>query len=252
MDYTLKKSLGQHFLHDENMCKKIVAQVDRTSGMQLLEVGPGGGALTKYLVAWPDIHYRAIEVDEEKVRYLHKTYPVLQDKIILKDILKADIPFEGTFSIIGNFPYNISSPIMFKVLEWEPHVHEVIGMFQKEVAQRIAAGPGSKTYGILSVLTQAFFDVDYLFDVPPGCFTPPPKVMSGVARFRNTHNPHGITDKKKFINLVKAAFNQRRKTLRNGLRGTLPPDALQDPIMDKRAEQLSVADFVQLHKQYQS
>jgi 16S rRNA (adenine1518-N6/adenine1519-N6)-dimethyltransferase len=251
MDYTLKKSLGQHFLHDENMCKKIVSQLEHTPGMQLLEVGPGGGALTKYLIALQDVVYKAIEVDEEKVQYLHKTYPMLQDKIILKDILKADAPFEGKFSLIGNFPYNISSPIMFKVLDWEPQVHEVIGMFQKEVAQRIAAGPGSKTYGILSVLTQAFFEVTYLFDVPPGCFTPPPKVMSGVARFKNLHNPHGITEKKKFINLVKAAFNQRRKTLRNGLRGTLPPEALQDPIMDKRAEQLSVADFVQLHKQYQ-
>lgn len=251
MDYTLKKSLGQHFLHDENMCKKIVTLLDYTPGMQLVEVGPGGGALTKYLLELPDITYKAIEIDEEKVRYLHKTYPVLQDKIILKDVLKADVPFEGTFSLIGNFPYNISSPIMFKVLEWEPQVHEVIGMFQKEVAQRIAAGPGSKTYGILSVLTQAFFEVEYLLDVPPGCFTPPPKVMSGVARFKNIHNPHGIENKKKFINLVKAAFNQRRKTLRNGLRGTLPPDALQDPIMDKRAEQLSVADFVRLHKEYQ-
>lgn len=219
--------------------------------MQLLEIGPGGGALTKYLIEWDDVVYKAIEVDEEKVQYLQKTYPVLKDKIILQDILKADAPFESTFSVIGNFPYNISSPIMFKVLDWEPQVKEVIGMFQKEVAQRIASGPGSKLYGILSVLTQAFFKVEYLFDVNQNCFTPPPKVVSGVVRFTNLGNPFEITEKRKFFNLVKAGFNQRRKTLRNALRGTLPPEALTDPLMDKRAEQLSVADFVGLHKKYQ-
>jgi len=251
MQYTLKKSLGQHFLHDEQMCAKIVLQITHTPGMQLLEVGPGGGALTKYLLEWADIHYKAVEIDREKVDYLHKTYPVLQGRIIEQDILKADVPFEGIFSIVGNFPYNISSPILFKVLEWEPQVDEVIGMFQKEVAQRIASGPGSKVYGILSVLMQAFYKAEYLFDVHENCFTPPPSVKSGVMRFTNLHNPFEIKDKKKFIQLVKAAFNQRRKTLRNALRGTLPPEALADKIMDKRAEQLSVADFVALHKQYQ-
>lgn len=249
--YTLKKSLGQHFLHDENMCKKIVSELGQKEEMQLLEIGPGGGALTKYLAAWADVTYKAIEVDAEKVAYLEKTYPSLQGKIVLQDILKADVPFEGAFSVIGNFPYNISSPILFKILEWEPQVEEVIGMFQKEVALRVAAGPGSKTYGILSVLVQAFFEVQYLFDVHENCFTPPPKVKSGVIRLRNINNPYGIDNKRKFINLVKAAFNQRRKTLRNALRGTLLPEALTDPIMDKRAEQLSVADFVALHKQYQ-
>ena len=251
MQYTLKKSLGQHFLHDENMCKKIVSEVTHEPGMQLLEVGPGGGAISKYLIELNDVHYKAIEVDEEKVLYLEKTYPAMKGKIVLQDILKADVPFEGQFSVVGNFPYNISSPILFKVLEWEPQVKEVVGMFQKEVAQRIAAGPGSKVYGILSVLMQAFFKVEYLIDVNENCFTPPPKVKSGVLRFTNTGNPFGIEHKRKFINLVKAGFNQRRKTLRNALRGTLPPEALTDPIMDKRAEQLSVADFVALHKQYQ-
>lgn len=246
--YTLKKSLGQHFLHDENMCMKIVDQVTRTPGMRLLEVGPGGGAITKYLLQWPDVSYMAIEVDAEKVTYLQKTYPAIQGKIELQDILKANAPFTEPFSIIGNFPYNISSPILFKVLEWEPNVNEVIGMFQKEVAQRVASGPGSKVYGILSVLMQAFFKVDYLFDVHQKCFTPPPKVMSGVLRFTNLHNPHGITDMRKFIMIVKAAFNQRRKTLRNALKGVMPPDILADPIMDKRAEQLSVTDFVDLYK----
>lgn len=252
MQYTLKKSLGQHFLTDENMCRKIVEQVTRKPDMHLVEVGPGGGAITKYLLEWPDIDYKAIEVDDEKVQYLNKTYPPIQGKIVLQDILKADCPFPGHFSVIGNFPYNISSPILFKVLEWEEQVDEVIGMFQKEVAQRVASGPGSKVYGILSVLMQAFFKVDYLFDVHENCFNPPPKVKSGVLRFTNLHNPHGITNKKKFIALVKAGFNQRRKTLRNALKGTLPPEALIGPLMDKRAEQLSISDFVALHKQYQS
>jgi 16S rRNA (adenine1518-N6/adenine1519-N6)-dimethyltransferase len=249
-DYTLKKSLGQHFLHDENMCIKIVKQVSHTPGMNLLEVGPGGGALTGHLLEWEDINYKAIEIDQEKVTYLNKTYPQIKGKIIMQDILQADMPFDNDFAVVGNFPYNISSPILFKVLEWEPHVTEVIGMFQKEVAQRVASGPGSKVYGILSVLMQAFYKIEYLFDVDMKCFTPPPKVMSGVLRFTSLHNPHGINDKRKFIILVKAAFNQRRKTLRNALKSTLPAEALTDALMDKRAEQLSVADFVGLYQRY--
>ncbi len=249
--YTLKKSLGQHFLHDENMCKKIVGFVTRTEGMQLLEVGPGGGAITKYLLDWEGVQYKAIEVDGEKVEYLNKTYTAINGKIILNDILKADVPFEGQFSVIGNFPYNISSPILFKVLEWEPQVDEVIGMFQKEVALRVACGPGSKVYGILSVLMQAFFKVEYLVDVHENCFTPPPKVKSGVLRFINQRNPYGIDNKRRFIVIVKAAFNQRRKTLRNALKGTIPAERMvNDPVFEKRAEQLSVADFVTLYKNY--
>ena len=219
--------------------------------MQLVEIGPGGGAITKYLIELPDVLYRAIEVDEEKVQYLHKTYPVLKDRIILQDVLKADLPFEGNFSVIGNFPYNISSPILFKVLDWEQQVDEVVGMFQKEVAQRVAAGPGSKQSGILSILIQAFFKVEYLFDVHENCFTPPPKVKSGVIRLTNIHNPHQIDNKRKFVNLVKGAFNQRRKTLRNALKSYVPAEVLTHPLMGKRAEQLSVADFVELYKLYQ-
>ncbi len=248
--YTLKKSLGQHFLHDENICKKIVEQLPVKEGIQVVEVGPGGGAITKYIIQIPGLIYKAIEVDEEKVTYLKATYPVLNDKIILQDILKADEPYEGRFTVIGNFPYNISSPIMFKVLDWEEHVDEVIGMFQKEVAERISSGPGSKVYGILSVLMQAFFKVEYLFDVPQKCFTPPPKVMSGVLKFTNIGNPHNIDNKRKFKILVKAAFGQRRKTLRNALKSLLDAEALKDPIMDKRAEQLSVADFVRIYNDY--
>lgn len=246
----LKKSLGQHFLHDENMCRKIVEQVGHTPGMKLLEVGPGGGALTKYLLQWQDIDYKAIEIDHEKVVYLIRTYPQLQDKIIMQDILLADMPFNDTFTVVGNFPYNISSPILFKVLDWEPHVKEVIGMFQKEVALRVASGPGSKVYGILSVLMQAFFKVEYLFDVHENCFTPPPKVKSGVLRFTNLHDPYNIDNKKRFVTLVKAAFNQRRKTLRNALKSISPAEALTDKLMDKRAEQLAVTDFVDLYKRY--
>ena len=246
----LKKSLGQHFLHDENVCRKIVEQLSHTPGMRLVEVGPGGGAITKYLLQWPDVDYRAIEIDEEKVQYLHKTYPQLQGKIIMEDILKAEMPFDKEFTVVGNFPYNISSPILFKVLDWEPYVAEVVGMFQKEVALRVASGPGSKVYGILRVLMQAFYKVEYLFDVNENCFTQPPKVKSGVLRFSSLYNPHGINDKRRFIILVKAAFNQRRKTLRNALKSTLPPEAMADVLMDKRAEQLSVADFVSLYKKY--
>lgn len=246
----LKKSLGQHFLHDENVCRKIVEHVVHTSDMRLLEVGPGGGALTKYLLQWKDADYKAIEIDREKVDYLNRTYPEIQGKIIMQNILRADMPFDKVFTVVGNFPYNISSPILFKVLEWEEHVNEVIGMFQKEVALRVAAGPGSKVYGILSVLMQAFFEVEYLFDVNQNCFTPPPKVMSGVLRFTNLHNPHGINDKRRFIILVKAAFSQRRKTLRNALKSTLPAEAMSDMLMDKRAEQLAVRDFVGLYNRY--
>ncbi len=250
MQYTLKKSLGQHFLHDENICKKIVASLSLHPEMKLLEVGPGGGALTKYLLPIKAIQYKAIEIDSEKVAYLQHHYPTIEGKIIQTDILQSESPFEGTFSIIGNFPYNISSPIMFKVLDWEEQVVEVIGMFQKEVAQRIAEKPGSKLYGILSVLMQTFFKVEYLFDVHENCFTPPPKVKSGVIRFTNLHNPHGIVNKKRYIQLIKAAFNQRRKTLRNSWKGTLPPELLTQEIMNKRAEQLTINDFVVIYKQW--
>ncbi len=218
--------------------------------MDLLEIGPGGGAITKYLIEIPNVNYKAVEVDTEKVSYLELTYPALKDRLINEDILKADAPFAGHFSIIGNFPYNISSPILFRVLEWEQNVDEVIGMFQKEVAQRVAAGPGTKVYGILSVLIQAFFTVEYLFDVHENCFTPPPKVKSGVIRLINAGNPHKLNNQKRFINFIKTAFNQRRKTLRNSLKGLLPVQRMSDSIFDKRAEQLSVTDFVMLYNNY--
>lgn len=246
MQYTLKKSLGQHFLKDENICRKIVTELQKTSFNQLLEVGPGGGALTKYLLQISNIDFRAIELDAEKVNYLEATYPTIKNKIIHKSFLETDRPFENEFTVIGNFPYNISSQILFKVLEWKDQVPVMIGMFQKEVAQRIISKPGSKVYGILSVLVQAFYTTDYLFDVPQNAFTPPPKVMSGVIRLtRKKENIEMRSEKDLFV-LVKAAFNQRRKTLRNATRSLFDETTLQNELFNKRAEQLSINDFAAL------
>lgn len=245
-EYTLKKGLGQHFLNDEKILEQIMEGLQRTKFSRLLEVGPGGGALTKYLLRLPAIDFKAVELDEEKVVYLLKTYPQLEGKLIHKSILELDPPFDEDFTLIGNFPYNISSQILFKVLDWKEQVPSVFGMFQKEVAQRIASKEGSKSYGILSVLIQAYYDVDYLFDVPATSFNPPPKVMSGVLRLTRRVSPEVISSDKKFKLLVKTAFNQRRKMLRNGVKGLFDGEFLQDEIFNKRAEQLSVADFARL------
>jgi 16S rRNA (adenine1518-N6/adenine1519-N6)-dimethyltransferase len=245
-DYTLKKALGQHFLKDENVCLKIVQALSLTSFSQLLEVGPGGGALTKYLLQLPAVDFKAVELDQEKVAFLEKQYPAIQGKIIHKSILHLDPPFEGPFTLIGNFPYNISSQILFKILEWKAQVPVTFGMFQKEVAVRIASAEGSKNYGILSVLVQAYYDVSYLFDVPPGAFNPPPKVMSGVIQLTRRAVPAVVASDRKFAVLVKTAFNQRRKMLRNAVKGLFDPEFLQDPIFNKRAEQLSVDAFAEL------
>lgn len=244
--YTLKKSLGQHFLKDESVCERIVAALQQDVHSPLLEVGPGGGALTKYLLQLSNIDFKAVELDDEKVQYLSKTYPVLADKLIHKDILELQPPFEGQFTVVGNFPYNISTQIVFKVLDWKAQVPVCIGMFQKEVADRIAAGPGSKIYGITSVLTQAFYTVEYLFDVPPSSFNPPPKVMSGVIRMKRRTEFPTLRSEKALFTLVKLAFNQRRKTLRNATKSIFSAEVLADPIFDKRAEQLSVDDFAAL------
>ncbi|MGZ3854057.1 MAG: 16S rRNA (adenine(1518)-N(6)/adenine(1519)-N(6))-dimethyltransferase RsmA [Flavisolibacter sp.] len=244
--YTLKKSLGQHFLKDENICRKIVEELKHCSFKNLLEVGPGGGALTKYLLQLPDINFKAVELDEEKVVYLKATYPVLNDKIIHQSFLEIDKPFNEPFTVVGNFPYNISTQIVFKILEWENGVECVIGMFQKEVAQRIAAREGNKVYGVTSVLVQAFYDVFYLFDVNENSFVPPPKVKSGVIKMLPRKLPLQMKDRASFFGLVKAAFNQRRKTLRNACKNLFEPTVLQQPVFDKRAEQLSVIDFAQL------
>lgn len=242
----LKKSLGQHFLKDDNIIHKIVEALQQHSFTQLLEVGPGGGALTKHLLQIPAIDFKAVELDDDKIAYLKNTYPVLMEKIIAKDFLQIDPPFEGSFTVIGNFPYNISTQILFKILDWKDQVPVVIGMFQKEVAERAASKEGSKVYGVLSVLVQAFYDVQYLFDVSPGCFNPPPKVMSGVIRLTRKENIYSMKSEKAFKLLVKTAFNQRRKTLRNAVRGLFTPEILLDEIFNKRAEALSVEDFAAL------
>ncbi len=244
--YVLKKSLGQHFLKDENICKKIVDTIQQEHFTQLLEVGPGGGALTKYLLNIPDISFKAVELDDEKVEYLAAKYPALKGKIIHKNFLEIAPPFEGSFIVAGNFPYNISTQILFKILEWRQQVPVMVGMFQKEVAQRVAAPPGNKTYGVLSVLVQAFYTVNYLFDVSEQCFTPPPKVKSGVIKLYRRESVPSMKSEKSFFILVKAAFNQRRKTLRNAVRTLFETEVLNDAIFDKRAEQLSIDDFAAL------
>lgn len=244
--FTLKKSLGQHFLKDENICRKIVAALQQHSFTQLLEVGPGGGALTKYLLEIKDIDFKAVELDEEKITYLLTTWPALKGKIIHRSFLDIPQPFAGRFTVIGNFPYNISSQILFKILEWKNDVECTIGMFQKEMAQRVAAPEGSKTYGVISVLVQAFFDVKYLFDVNEKCFQPPPKVKSGVLRLLPKNEIAAMKNEKAFFLLVKTAFNQRRKTLRNAVKSLFDAAILEDELFNKRAEQLTIAQFAEL------
>ncbi|HEY3402986.1 MAG TPA: 16S rRNA (adenine(1518)-N(6)/adenine(1519)-N(6))-dimethyltransferase RsmA [Ohtaekwangia sp.] len=245
-----KKFLGQHFLHDQSIAQRIVESLKLEGDKHpVLEIGPGMGVLTRFLVTNPSIDLKLIELDRESVAYLHKHYPMLQDRIIEGDFLRFDLDkiFSETFHIIGNFPYNISSQIFFKVLEHRDRVDQVVCMLQKEVADRIAEKHGSKTYGILSVLLQAYYDIEFLFKVPPGVFTPPPKVMSGVIRLKR----NGVTklncDEKLFVQVVKQGFNNRRKTLRNALKNlTLAAEISVLKIMDKRAEQLSVDEFIHL------
>ena len=244
--YTLKKSLGQHFLKDENISRKIISLLSECPFKQLVEVGPGAGALTKYLIDVPGIDFKAIEVDAEKVAYLVQTYPQLDTKIIHQNFLEIEPPFEGSFAIIGNFPYNISSQILFKILEWKNHVECMVGMFQKEVALRIAAREGSKTYGVLSVLVQAFFSVEYLIEIHESAFTPPPRVKSAVIRLLPLVEKPELKSEKHLFLLVKTAFNQRRKTLRNAVRSLFSEVELKNDIFNKRAEQLSVKQFAEM------
>ena len=246
MQYTLKKSLGQHFLTDETVCAKILEALGQDGFEQLLEVGPGGGALTKHLIHLKNINFKAVELDDEKVAYLKQKYPILIDKIIVGSILDIPLPFEGSFTLLGNFPYNISTQIVFRLLEWKTNIPIMIGMFQKEVAQRIVSKPNSKVYGILSVLVQAFFEVEYLFDVPPTSFNPPPKVVSGVIRLRRKETFVNMKSERAFFTLVKAAFGQRRKMLRNPMKPFFDASVLKEDIFTKRAEQLTVEDFAAL------
>lgn len=244
--YTLKKSLGQHFLVDEQVSQRIVSELKANDFERLLEVGPGGGALTKYLLDLDKVDLKFVELDREKVEWLQKTYPAIKGKIIEGSILDIDMPFEDPFTVVGNFPYNISSQILFRMIEWREKVPCMLGMFQKEVAERTAAKEGSKVYGVVSVLVQAFYKVEYLFEVSENSFNPPPKVKSAVIRLSILENPPAIKSEKHLFMLVKAAFNQRRKTLRNATRALFDPSVLEDPLFDKRAEQLSVAQFTDL------
>jgi len=276
-----KKHLGQHFLRDENIARKIVGYLNPEIPL-VLEIGPGMGVLTKYIIGYEDreglqsvpdtIDPWFMEVDRESVEYLRSVFPVISDRIITADFLAYDLdnfpprpgnaegidPFvqvpRRKFTVIGNFPYNISSQILFKVLGYRDRIPEVIGMFQKEVAERLASPPGNKAYGIISVLIQAFYDIDYLFTVNETVFYPPPKVKSAVIRLRRNATVRLDCDEALFIRVVKTAFNQRRKTLRNAIRSLLPSTpsgtaALSGwftGCLDLRAEQLSVDDFVKL------
>lgn len=249
MSVRAKKHLGQHFLTDENIAKKIADTLSYKGYKHVLEIGPGMGVLTKYLLEKETVTH-VIEIDTESVEYLKTHYLNLADRVIEKDFLKYDLKEvfkDEPFAIIGNFPYNISSQIVFKMLEMRDQVPEFSGMFQKEVAQRICEKSGSKTYGILSVLTQAFYDATYLFTVPPTVFNPPPKVDSGVLLLKRKENVALDCDEKLFFRVVKQGFQQRRKTLRNSLKTFNLSDKLKaNVIFDQRPEQLSVEQFIEL------
>jgi 16S rRNA (adenine1518-N6/adenine1519-N6)-dimethyltransferase len=241
-----KKNLGQHFLKDKDIAKRIVDSLQIKNLSKVLEIGPGMGVLTQFLLQDNSFETSVVEIDRESVEYLNQHFPELKDRIISDDFLKLNLHtyFDEPFAIIGNFPYNISSQIFFKVLEYRNQIPEVVGMLQKEVAERLAAGPGSKTYGILSVFLQAYYDIEYLFTVDEDQFIPPPKVKGGVIRITRNQKEHLDCDEKLFKSIVKMAFNQRRKTMRNSLKTMITSDELKaNPIFDKRPEQLGVAEF---------
>jgi 16S rRNA (adenine1518-N6/adenine1519-N6)-dimethyltransferase len=245
-----KKYLGQHFLNDLNIAGKIVDSLTMHRGYQnVLEIGPGMGVLTDFLITNNQYQIKLVDIDNESIAYLHQKYSELGGHIIEGDFLKMDLGkvFGEPFAVIGNFPYNISSQIFFKILDHKDLVPEVVGMIQKEVAERLASPPGNKDYGILSVLLQAYYHIEYLFTVKPHVFTPPPKVNSAVIRLTRNEKKELGCDPVLFKRIVKQGFQNRRKTLRNALKVLgLPEQVISDPVLDKRAEQLSVDDFVDL------
>ncbi|MFC4722653.1 16S rRNA (adenine(1518)-N(6)/adenine(1519)-N(6))-dimethyltransferase RsmA [Geojedonia litorea] len=255
MSVKAKKHLGQHFLTDESIAENIANSLSLEGYNDVLEIGPGMGVLTKYLLK-KNITTHVIEIDTESVDYLKANYLHLADRIIEKDFLKYDLSLvfqQKPFAIIGNFPYNISSQILFKTLELRHQIPEFSGMFQKEVAMRICSKEGSKVYGILSVLTQAFYDAEYLFTVPPSVFNPPPKVDSGVLLLKRKTNYNLPCDEALFFKVVKTAFQQRRKTLRNSLKTFNLSDNLKaNVIFDKRPEQLAVLEFIRLTQEIEN
>lgn len=244
-----KKRLGQHFLKNEDIARRI-AEAVRTPNAQVLEIGPGMGVLTQYLLQQSFADFSVIELDEESVAYLQKHFPQLGDNLISGDFLHYDLGqrYADKFVIVGNFPYNISSQILFKLLDYKDQAVELVGMFQKEVAERVAAVPGKKQYGIVSVLLQAFYDTEYLFTVNENEFNPPPKVKSAVIRVTRNFDKKLNCNEDVFKNIVKTAFNYRRKTLRNALQSLpFPPEIVaSDPLFTKRAEQLTIQDYEQL------
>ena len=243
-----KKHLGQHFLTDLNIAQNIAGALTGLGYKDVLEVGPGMGVLTQYLLQ-TDYTIHAVEVDEESIDYLQDNYPKLKSNLVCGDFLKSDLvnQFPSPLAIIGNFPYNISSQILFKTIENRERIPEFVGMFQKEVAERICEPPGSKAYGILSVLTQSFYETEYLFNVNRFVFNPPPKVASAVLRLRRKENIKLDCDERLYFRVVKTAFQQRRKTLRNSLKTfSLPANLKEDTIFGQRPEQLGVSDFVRI------
>ncbi|MBL4704269.1 MAG: 16S rRNA (adenine(1518)-N(6)/adenine(1519)-N(6))-dimethyltransferase RsmA [Flavobacteriales bacterium] len=243
-----KKHLGQHFLKDESVSIRLEEAISLHMGYKkVLEIGPGTGALTKFLLEAGRYDVQAVEVDYDSIAFLKEEYPDLQ--VYELDFLKADlVELMGTepFAVVGDFPYNISSQILFKVIDFKDQVPEVVGMFQKEVGERIAEKPGTKKYGVISVLLQAYYDIEYLFTVHEQAFDPPPRVKSGVIRLRRNNVSKLDCDEKLFKRVVKQAFNQRRKTMRNSLRSMMNPEQLKSDVFNLRPEQLSVDEFVKL------
>lgn len=244
-----KKSLGQHFLKDQKIAERIVESLDTSLTGSVLEIGPGTGVLTQHLVKMEGIEFKAAEIDTESIEYLQKNYPQIGENLLEGDFLKMDMNkiFKSDFSVIGNFPYNISSQIFFKLIDHKDQVPQIVCMLQKEVAERLASPPGNKSYGILSVLLQAWYNIDYLFTVEPGSFIPPPKVKSAVISLKRNSRESLGCDEVLFKKVVKASFNQRRKAVRNSvkqlLEGRTPPDSY---LFGMRPEQLSVEEFVEL------
>lgn len=243
-----KKALGQHFLHDRNISAKIVSALKADGIRHVIEIGPGMGALTPFLLQEQRFDTRFIEIDPDAAAYLETEYSEIKGKLTVTDFLQYPLEkhYHEDIAVIGNFPYNISTQILFKILEYRSLVKEVIGMLQKEVAERIAASPGSRVYGITSVLLQAFYDIEYLFTVHENVFTPPPKVKSGVIRLTRNHITALPCDEKLFFKVVKTAFNQRRKMLGNSLKTLFPDTRTNVLLLNKRPEQLGVPDFIKL------
>ncbi len=244
-----KKQLGQHFLKDKNIAQKIVESLESDCS-KVLEIGPGMGVLTQFLFQNSSYKTIALDVDRESIDYLKRNYPEYENQIQFGDFLKADLRDyfneDEKVAIIGNFPYNISSQIFFKILDYKNNIPEAVGMIQKEVAERLASPPGSKQYGILSVLLQAYYDIEYLFTVHEQVFIPPPKVKSAVIRLKRNAVSQLGCDEQLFRKVIKAAFNQRRKMMRNSLKSLILSDDFEHPMMQKRPEQLSVAEFIEL------